>query len=102
MRYAVDIGGDVLVWNDGEFSSENKDLLALVADVFEQADGAPFITIQLDGSTIYSGEGINPKNSWAVSYGLLQDATGGRMKFVAGDRPSWKALGRELEDGAVP
>lgn len=101
MRYAVDIGGNIVKWSDGKLSCDDEKVLSKIKDVFEEIKNSQMVSISLDGELLYMGEGVDAEKSWVLSYGVLQDLTGGRMKFVAGDKPSWKALGFEAEDNVV-
>ena len=100
-KYAVDINGDVLIWNDGEFESENNKMLDAVKKEFEAAKNSNELAILLDGSQLYYGRGFDLTGSWVMSFAMLQGLTGGRMKFVAGDRPTWEDLGAEEEKEAI-
>lgn len=100
-RYAVDINGDILVWKDGKFESDSKKLLKDVNDAFEEAKASNEMSILLDGSQLYYGKGFNPVKSWVASYAMLQGLTGGRMKLVAGDRPTWKDLGSKEDKDVI-
>ena len=98
MKYAVEIDGDILVWEDGQFKSDNKELLDRIREIESEGN----VQISLDGSILYSRGDIKPSSNWALSYGFLQGLTGGRMKFVAGDRPTWEKLGYKLKEGEIP
>ena len=100
-KYAVDINGDILKWVDGEFECDNKKLLEDVQNAFEDAEDSNELAILLDGSQLYYGKGFNPKDSWLASFAMLQSLMGGRMKFVAGERPTWKDLGLEEDKEAI-
>ena len=101
MRYAVDIGGKIVIWEDGKFKAD-KDMLEEIREAKEEMQEEPYLVLPLDGSVIYSGEWIDPEENWATSYGFLQKFTGGDMEFVAGDRPSWESLGYEMKEGEIP
>ena len=100
-KYAVGVDGSVLIWEDGKFKSDDKDLLKVIQIAESKARRAPFFRITLDGSTLYGGEWIRPSENWATSFGFLQDMFGGDLEFIGGDRPTWEALGYKEEDGAV-
>ena len=100
-RYAVDINGDILIWRDGAFESKNEKLLNDVNKAFEDAKDSNEMAILLDGSQLYYGKGFNPVKSWVASYAMLQGLTGGRMRFVAGDKPTWKDLGAKEEKDVI-
>ena len=101
-KYAVGVDGSVLVWEDGKFKSDDKDLLGAVKIAENKARGAPYFQINLDGSLLYGGEWIKPSENWSTSFGFLQDMFGGDLEFICGDRPTWEKLGYEAKEGAVP
>lgn len=100
-KYAVAINGEVVVWNKGKFESDDKDLEKRLRIVENKERLKPCMTVNLDGSLLYSGEWRRPSENWALSFGFLQDLMGGDLEFVAGDRPSWKALGYDEEEGTI-
>ncbi len=100
-KYAVAINGDVVVWDDGKFTSDNKELEKQLRIAEDEGQSNPYMTVKLDGSLIYSGEWRRPSESWALSYGFLQDFTGGDMEFIAGDRPTWEKLGYKAKEGEI-
>lgn len=99
--YKVMIDGHVVEWRDGEFRCNNRAFLKKVKDAAKKAADAPYIEIMLDGSTLYGGRGAEFEKAWAASYALLQTMTGGRMKFVSGERPTWEKLGYKTDKNAV-
>ena len=103
-KYAVDVDGDILVWKDGKFECENKERLEMIDRALERAKKCG-ITVMLEGSPLYSyykgQKWIDPTSSWPMSYAFLQTITGGRMKFVSGDKPTWKGLGFEFDPKAI-
>ena len=101
-KYAVGINGSVVTWKDGKFESEDKELLDKIKAEAEDFESNPMKMISLDGSILCSGGSIDPEENWVSSYALLQTMTGGRMEFIAGDRPTWEAMGHKLPEGAVP
>lgn len=100
-KYAVAINGDPVVWKDGKFTSDNKDLEKWIHHCEIVEAKKPFTDIWLDGSILYSGKRLRPSKYWELSYGFLQTITGGDMEFIAGDKPTWESLGYKTEDGAV-
>lgn len=100
-KYAVGIDGTVLIWEDGKFKSDDKDLLEAIKIAESKARNAPYLQIGLDGSILYSGKWIRPSEHWSTSFGFLQDMFGGDLEFIGGDRPSWEKLGYEEEEGSV-
>ena len=100
-KYAVGIDGSVLVWDNGKFESEDKDLLKAIQIAEGKSKGQPYLQIGLDGSILYGGEWIKPSENWSTSFGFLQDMFGGDLEFVGGDRPTWEKLGYEVEEDAV-
>lgn len=100
-KYAVSIGGNIVVWKDGKFSSDNKDLERRIRAVEQRAKGQPFFKINLDGSLLYAGDWIKPSENWATSFGFLQDIMGGDLEFVTGDRPTWEKLGYEEKENEI-
>ena len=101
-KYVVGINGSVLMWEDGKFESEDKDLLGAIKMAETKSKNAPYLQINLDGSILYGGEWIKPSENWSTSFGFLQDMFGGDLEFIAGDRPTWEKLGVELKDGEIP
>lgn len=97
-KYAVDINNRIITWKDGKFECDDFEMLSKLEDACEEAEKNEYIQIELDGSTIYAGKGVNPEPSWAVSFGFLQQLSDGRMTFVAGDRPTWEKLGHEEKE----
>lgn len=100
-KYAVDINGAIVIWKDGKFSCDDQETLDKIRSGCEYAEKAPQLFLDLDGSTIYSGKGVNPEPSWVASYALLQMLTGGGMIDVAGDKPTWEALGYKTEENVI-
>lgn len=100
--YVVRIGEDKVAWKDGRFQSVNGELISKIKAAANAMEQMPFISVNLDGTPLYSGKGINLERSWAGSYALLQELADGKMSFVSGDKPTWDALGYQLEDQAVP
>ena len=100
-KYAVGIDGSVLVWEDGKFKSEDKDLLKAIQIAESKARQFPYFQISLDGSLLYGGEWIKPSENWSTSFGFLQDMFGGDLEFIGGDRPTWEKLGYQVEDEAM-
>lgn len=101
MRYAVEIDGNVVIWEDGEFKGD-EEVLKEIREAKKEMQKESYLTIPLDGSMLYSGEWIDPEKVWALSYGFLQKMTGGDMEFVVGNRPSWERLGYEMKEGEIP
>lgn len=100
-KYAVGIDGSVLVWEDGKFESDDKDLLKAIQIAEAKAKRAPYFQINLDGSLLYGGEWIKPSENWSTSFGFLQDMFGGDIEFIGGDRPTWEKLGYPVDEDAV-
>ena len=100
-KYAVSIDGKVVVWEDGKYSCEDKDIEKRIKIAEIQAKERPFFQINLDGSVLYSGDWIKPSEHWSTSFGFLQDLVGGDLEFIAGDRPTWKKLGMEDDENSV-
>ena len=100
-KYAVSIGGSIVVWEDGKFSSDNKSLERKIKIAEQMSKSNPFFKINLDGSLLYAGDWIKPSENWATSFGFLQDVMGGDLEFVAGDRPTWEKLGYKEEENTV-
>lgn len=100
-KYAVSIGDDIIVWENGKYSSENKELEEDLRKAERISSQKPQFDVSLDGSMLYSGRWKKPSRNWAMSFGFLQDVFGGDLEFVAGDRPTWEKLGYEEEDGSV-
>lgn len=100
-KYAVGIDGSVLVWGNGKFESDDKDLLKVIRIAESKAKSAPYFQISLDGSLLYGGEWIKPSENWSTSFGFLQDVFGGDMEFIGGDRPTWEKLGYKVDEDAV-
>ena len=101
-KYAVDINGKIVKWKDGKFECDDAELLKEIKDAAVEFSKNPAEFISLDGSIFGSGGKYNPEKSWAGSFALLQEITGTDMKFIAGDRPTWEAMGYKLQDGAIP
>jgi hypothetical protein len=100
MKYAVGIDGKIVVWEDGKFKGD-EDVMREIREAKEDMQEEPYLSIPLDGSILYSGEWRDPEEVWALSYGFLQKMTGGDMDFVAGDRPTWEALGQKEEEDTI-
>lgn len=100
-KYAVAIDGKIVVWDNGKYSSEDKELEKALREAEIQSRENPQFRIGLDGSTLYAGPWIKPSKMWSTSFGFLQDVFGGDLEFIAGDRPTWKKLGSDTPDGAV-
>jgi len=100
-KYAVGIDGSVLVWENGKFESEDKDLLKVIQIAENKARKNPYFQISLDGSILYGGEWIRPSENWSTSFGFLQDMFGGDLEFITGDRPTWEKLGSNTPEGAA-
>lgn len=101
-RYTVEINGDRLNWKDGRFTSDNQQLLARVKSEIEVAKKSHFLTVNLDGSLLYAGKGIDLESSWLGSYALLQEMADRDMRFVSGDRPTWESIGEKLKREDTP
>lgn len=101
-KYAVEINGKVVIWKNGKYECEDAELLKKIKDAAVEFSENSAEIISLDGSILGSGGKYNPEKSWAGSFALLQEITGNNMKFIAGDRPSWEAMGYKLQDGATP
>ena len=99
--YKVKIDGHIIEWKDGEFHCNNRSYLKKIREYAKGVEDAPYAEIELDGSTLYSGKGAKFEKSWAASYAMLQGLSGGRMKFISGDKPSWEALGYKSKDGEI-
>ena len=100
-KYAVGVNGSVLVWENGKFESDDKDLLKVIQIAEGKAKRKPYLQISLDGSLLYGGDWIRPSENWSTSFGFLQDLFGGDLEFIGGDRPTWEKLGYKVDDDAV-
>lgn len=101
-KYAVDIGGKVVTWKNGKYECDDAALLKKIKDEAEDFSENPMRIISLDGSALATGGKYNPEENWAASYALLQELTGNNLRFIAGEKPTWEALGCKLPDGAIP
>lgn len=100
-KYAVDINNRIITWKDGKFECDDSEMLSKLEDACKEAEKKEYIQIELDGSLIYAGRGVNPEPSWAASFGFLQQLSDGRLTFVTGDRPTWKKLGHEEKENEI-
>lgn len=98
-KYAVEIKNKIITWKDGKFECDDSEMLSKIQEICKEAEKQEYLEIELDGSRIYSGKGVNPEPSWTVSFAFLQQLSDGRMKFIAGDRPTWEKIGyKDKED----
>lgn len=100
-KYAVGINGEVVVWENGKFKCENTGLLKKIKAEADEFSRNPMKMISLDGSVFSTGGKYNPEESWSASFALLQEMTGNNLEFIAGDRPTWEAMGYETPKDAV-
>jgi hypothetical protein len=100
-KYAVAISGNVVVWDNGKFTSDNKELEKQLRSIENREKLKPYMTVSLDGSLLYSGEWRRPSENWALSFGFLQDLSGGDLEFITGDRPTWEKLGHKSKENEI-
>ena len=99
--YKVNVDGHIVEWKDGAFHCNNRGFLKKLKEILKEVSDAPYVELMLDGTNIYGGKGAEFEKSWLMSYALLQTMTGGRMKFVSGDKPTWEKLGYKAKEGEI-